>query len=101
MLDDADSDIASSAGAWSAFLHQGQICMTAGRHIVLEAVADEYLDRLAKRAENLPVGNPHTEQVALGPLINERQLANVDLPPLREPGLVLRTIASTLTRVGW
>ena len=26
----------------------------------------------------LPVGNPHTEQVALGPLINERQLANVD-----------------------
>jgi benzaldehyde dehydrogenase (NAD) len=52
--------------------------MTAGRHIVLESVAQEYLDRLAKRAENLPVGNPHTEQVALGPLINERQLANVD-----------------------
>jgi benzaldehyde dehydrogenase (NAD) len=73
VLDDADIDIASSAGAWSAFLHQGQVCMTAGRHIVLEAVADEYLDRLAKRAENLPVGNPHTEQVALGPLINERQ----------------------------
>jgi benzaldehyde dehydrogenase (NAD) len=52
--------------------------MTAGRHIVLEAVAGEYLDQLAKRAQNLPVGNPHTEQVALGPLINERQLANVD-----------------------
>jgi benzaldehyde dehydrogenase (NAD) len=32
--------------------------MTAGRHIVLESVAQEYLDRLAKRAENLPVGNP-------------------------------------------
>src|SRR5580704_12900141 len=78
VLDDADIDVASSAGAWSAFLHQGQVCMTAGRHIVLEAVAEEYLDRLAKRAENLPVGNPHTEQVALGPLINERQLANVD-----------------------
>ena len=78
VLDDADIDVASSAGAWGAFLHQGQVCMTAGRHIVLEAVAGEYLDRLAKRAENLPVGNPHTEQVALGPLINERQLANVD-----------------------
>jgi benzaldehyde dehydrogenase (NAD) len=78
VLDDADIDVASSAGAWSAFLHQGQICMTAGRHIVLEAVAGEYLDQLAKRAQNLPVGNPHTEQVALGPLINERQLANVD-----------------------
>jgi benzaldehyde dehydrogenase (NAD) len=64
--------------------------MTAGRHIVLEAVAGEYLDRLAKRAENLPVGNPHTEQVALGPLINERQLANVDR-------IVTETVASGAT----
>ena len=78
VLDDADLDIASSAGAWSAFLHQGQVCMTAGRHIVVESVADRYLEHLTKRAENLPVGNPHTEQVALGPLINARQLANVD-----------------------
>ncbi|HEX4224875.1 MAG TPA: benzaldehyde dehydrogenase, partial [Pseudonocardiaceae bacterium] len=78
ILDDADLDIASSAGAWGAFLHQGQVCMTAGRHIVVESVADQYLDRLAKRAANLPVGDPNTEQVALGPLINERQVANVD-----------------------
>jgi benzaldehyde dehydrogenase (NAD) len=78
VLDDADLEVASSAGAWGAFLHQGQVCMTAGRHIVLASVADEYLDRLAKRAANLPVGNPHTEQVALGPLINKRQVANVD-----------------------
>jgi benzaldehyde dehydrogenase (NAD) len=78
VLDDADLEVASSSGAWSAFLHQGQICMTAGRHIVVESVADEYVDRLAKRASNLPVGNPFTEQVALGPLINARQLANVD-----------------------
>ena len=78
VLDDADLEVASSAGAWSAFLHQGQVCMTAGRHIVVESVADEYLDRLAGRAGALPVGDPHTEQVALGPLINERQLKNVD-----------------------
>ena len=78
VLDDADLEVASSAGAWSAFLHQGQICMTAGRHIVHEAVADQYLDLLAARAAKLPVGDPHREQVALGPLINERQLRNVD-----------------------
>jgi benzaldehyde dehydrogenase (NAD) len=78
VLDDADVDVASSAGAWGAFLHQGQVCMTAGRHIVLEAVANQYLERLTDRAQKLPVGDPHTEQVALGPLINERQLANVD-----------------------
>lgn len=78
VLDDADLEVASSAGAWGAFLHQGQVCMTAGRHIVLESVADQYLDLLAGRAKNLPVGNPFTEQVALGPLINESQLKNVD-----------------------
>jgi benzaldehyde dehydrogenase (NAD) len=78
VLDDADLDVASSAGAWASFLHQGQVCMTTGRHIVLESVADEYLDKLAARAARLPVGDPNTDQVALGPLINERQVANVD-----------------------
>lgn len=78
VLDDADLEAASSAGAWGSFLHQGQVCMTAGRHIVLERVADEYLERLATRATRLPVGNPATEEVALGPLINERQAANVE-----------------------
>src|SRR4051812_39666415 len=78
VLDDADLEVASSSGAWGAFLHQGQVCMTAGRHIVVESVADEYLERLTKRAEQLPVGDPFTEQVALGPLINAKQLAQVD-----------------------
>ena len=36
VLDDADIEVASSAGAWGSFLLQGQICMTAGRHMVLE-----------------------------------------------------------------
>jgi benzaldehyde dehydrogenase (NAD) len=78
VLDDADAELASSAGAWSALLHQGQVCMTAGRHIVMAGIADEYLERLAARAAGLPVGDPNTEQVALGPLINERQVQNVD-----------------------
>jgi benzaldehyde dehydrogenase (NAD) len=92
ILDDADLEVASSAGAWSAFLHQGQVCMTAGRHIVLAGVADEYLDRLAARASGLPVGDPNVEQVALGPLINERQLANVDriVTQTVEAGAVVR-----------
>ncbi len=73
VLDDADLDLAVSAGAWGAFLHQGQICMTAGRHLVHESLHDEYVARLADKAEHLPVGNPATEQVALGPIIDERQ----------------------------
>lgn len=73
VLDDADLDAAVSAGAWGSFLHQGQICMTAGRHLVHERVADAYVEALAAHANALPVGNPHTEQVALGPLIDAGQ----------------------------
>jgi benzaldehyde dehydrogenase (NAD) len=73
VLDDVDLDRAVSAGAWGSFLHQGQICMTTGRHLVAEAIYDEYVERLAAKAGHLPVGNPATEQVALGPIIDERQ----------------------------
>jgi benzaldehyde dehydrogenase (NAD) len=90
VLDDADLDIAASSGAWSAFLHQGQICLTAGRHIVHESVADAYLDRLAAKASGLPVGDPHTGQVALGPLINDKQLTRVDRIVTVEAGAELR-----------
>jgi benzaldehyde dehydrogenase (NAD) len=78
VLDDADLDAASSNGAWGSYLHQGQICMAAGRHLVHEKVAEAYLARLAERAQRLPVGDPHRAQVALGPLINKKQLERVD-----------------------
>ena len=71
VLDDVDLDAAASAGAWGSFLHQGQICMTTGRHLVHESVVDGYVERLASRAENLPVGDPATQPVALGPIIDE------------------------------
>src|SRR5215468_5850509 len=73
VLDDVDLDRAVSAGAWGSFLHQGQICMTAGRHLVHEAIYDDYVARLAVKASKLPVGDPATGQVALGPVIDKRQ----------------------------
>jgi benzaldehyde dehydrogenase (NAD) len=73
VLDDADLALAASAGAWGSFLHQGQICMTTGRHLVHESVAAQYTELLADKANHLPVGDPATEQVALGPVIDEKQ----------------------------
>lgn len=77
VLEDADLDAASSCGAWGAFLHQGQICMQAGRHLVHRKVAEEYTAQLAQRAKQLAVGDPHLGSAHLGPLINERQIARV------------------------
>lgn len=77
VLDDADLDLAAANAAWGAFLHQGQICMASGRILVHAAVAEEFIRRLAEKANHLPVGNPATEQVALGPVINAKQLQRV------------------------
>ena len=41
---------ADSAGAWGSFFHQGQICLTAGRHLVHESVAADYSEALAEHA---------------------------------------------------
>ena len=42
---DADVDKAVNLATWGSFLHQGQICMTVGRHIVHESLFDEYVDQ--------------------------------------------------------
>lgn len=78
ILDDADIDAAVSNGSWASWLHQGQICMSAGRHLVQEGIAEQYAERMAEKARQLPVGNPHTEQVALGPLITDKQAQRVN-----------------------
>jgi len=77
VLDDADPDIAAANVAWGAYLHQGQICMASGRILVQRKIADAVIERLVTKAQRLPVGDPATGQVALGPLINGRQLERV------------------------
>jgi len=76
-LPDADVKKAASAGAFGSFNHQGQICMTTGRHLVHESIAAEYQSILADTAARLSVGDPAVDQVALGPIIDTTQLNHV------------------------
>lgn len=78
ILNDADLDLAVSGGSWASWLHQGQICMSAGRHLVHKSLVDSYTQRMAEKAKALPVGDPHTQQVALGPIITQQQVQRVD-----------------------
>jgi benzaldehyde dehydrogenase (NAD) len=87
VLDDADIEAASSAGAWGSYLHQGQICLSTSRHLVHESIAERYTEALVERARRLPVGNPATDEVALGPMINQKQLDRID-------GIVQGTISA-------
>jgi benzaldehyde dehydrogenase (NAD) len=78
VLDDADMDRALSCAAWGAFLHQGQICMATGLVLVHDSIAEEFVRRLVEKAKALPVGDPMGRQVALGPIINEKQRDSID-----------------------
>jgi benzaldehyde dehydrogenase (NAD) len=78
VLDDADLDIAASNVAWGAYLHQGQICMATGKVLAHRKVAAALVEKLVEKAKHLPVGDPNKEHVAIGPLINRRQLERVD-----------------------
>ena len=73
ILDDADVDLAASCAAWGAYLHQGQICMTTGLILAHEKIAAQLTELLVAKATHLPIGDPASQQVALGPLISERQ----------------------------
>lgn len=48
--------------------------MSAGRILVQSGIAEEFSRRLAAHAAGLPVGDPATGQVALGPMINQNQV---------------------------
>ncbi|MBM2616034.1 benzaldehyde dehydrogenase [Actinoplanes sp. LDG1-06] len=73
VLSDADVDSAVNLAAWGSWFHQGQICMTTGRHLVHESLYDDFVERLADKAGKLPVGDPARDQVALGPVIDAGQ----------------------------
>jgi len=73
ILDDADVELAASCAAWGSYLHQGQICMTTGLILAHEKIAAKLTELMVAKATHLPVGDPASQQVALGPLISERQ----------------------------
>ena len=85
ILDDADVDAAASAGAYASFQFQGQVCFATGRHIVHRSIAGGYVDALVEKAKRLRLGDPYREDVDLGPIVNEKQLARVD-------GIVQRSV---------
>ena len=74
VLADADLDYAVNATAFGAFLHQGQICMSARRIIVERPIADEFTKRLTEKTNGLKVGDPNEQDTIIGPLINESAL---------------------------
>ncbi|WP_136042708.1 MULTISPECIES: aldehyde dehydrogenase family protein [unclassified Microbacterium] len=70
VLADADLDVAVEQVALGAFRAAGQKCTATSRVIVHEAVADEFLRRLAIRTERMVVGDAQDERVEVGPVVD-------------------------------
>jgi acyl-CoA reductase-like NAD-dependent aldehyde dehydrogenase len=78
VLDDADLDEAVKAAAFSAFMNQGQICMSTERLVVDEAIADSFVQKLAVKAASLKAGDPREGDVPLGSLVGAEAADRVE-----------------------
>jgi benzaldehyde dehydrogenase (NAD) len=78
ILEDSNLEAAASAAAFGAWFHQGQICMASNRILVHESIAEAFKAIMVGKATHLPVGDGASGQVALGPMIDAKQLAHFD-----------------------
>ena len=87
VLDDADLDEAVKAAAFGAFMNQGQICMSTERIIVVDAVADAFVEKFKAKVGTLAVGDPREGKTPLGAVVDLKTVSHVE-------GLVADAIAA-------
>lgn len=72
VLDDADLDEAVKAAAFGAFMNQGQICMSTERIIVVDSVADAFVEKFAAKVSSMAVGDPREGKTPLGAVVDRK-----------------------------
>ncbi len=79
VMDDANLEAAVEATLTACFLCAGQSCTAGERLLVHRAVADAFVELLAKRVtERILLGDPFAEATTMGPLNNEPVAAKMD-----------------------
>lgn len=78
VFEDADLESAVNGCVAGIFGATGQSCVAGSRLIVHEAVADEFLARMAAAAEAIRIGDPLAEETQMGPLCTEGQLRHIE-----------------------
>ena len=77
VLDDADIDLAVEKAIAGRFNNMGQACTSSKRLIVMEAVANTFLQKFKSKIENLKVGDPMDRATQIGPLSSEEAAKKV------------------------
>lgn len=78
VFEDADVDAAIEGAMVSKFRNNGQTCVCTNRFYVQDAVYDEFVQKLAKRASEMKIGYGMDEGVVVGPLIDEAAVEKVE-----------------------
>jgi acyl-CoA reductase-like NAD-dependent aldehyde dehydrogenase len=78
VLEDADLDEAVKAAAFGAFMNQGQICMSTERIIVLDGIADAFVDKFRAKVSTLTTGNPRSGADPLGAVVDLKTVRHVE-----------------------
>ena len=73
---DADLDGAVEWAMIGIFLNQGEVCSAGSRIIIEESIKDEFVKRLAKKANAITIGDP-MENPDMGPLVSESHMNKV------------------------
>jgi aldehyde dehydrogenase (NAD+) len=77
ILGDADLDLAVESTMQGAFGSTGQRCTATSRAVVVESIANEFLERLEARTASLVLGNGLDPRTNVGPSVDEKQLETV------------------------
>jgi acyl-CoA reductase-like NAD-dependent aldehyde dehydrogenase len=77
VFDDFDVDQSVDYSAFGAFIGAVPTCACAARHIVHRKIYDEFVEKLARKAEAIRVGDPFAATTQMGPMISQRQRQRV------------------------
>jgi len=77
VLEDADIDHAVEMAIAGRMNNNGESCVASKRFIAVAAIADEFLEKFAKKVAALKVGDPMDPETEVGPLSNEEALLNI------------------------
>lgn len=77
VLEDADMEHTIKWAVWGRMYNTGQTCCAAKRFIVVEKLADKFLEKFQAALRALKAGDPMDEKTTMGPLSSEQALVDL------------------------
>ncbi len=77
VLEDCDMALAVESTAQGAFGSTGQRCTATSRAVVIDSIADEFVDRIIERAKKFKLGDGSDARTDIGPSVDEKQFNTV------------------------